>query len=220
MSNILTIAYSAEGNTDQRFLESIIKRTFEEIAFKCDGIIEVFDPIYIKLDKRDGFISAVCLAALQAFKDGINVLCIHADADSYSDNEVAQNKIIPAFDAIAKLDTNACKNLVAIIPVQMSEAWMLADKELLKEEIDTIKSNEDLGLTRAPETISDPKETIKTAIRNAQKDSSKRRDRISINELYQPIGQKISLDKLESLPSFVKFKCAVEDAFKKLNYLH
>lgn len=37
--------------------------------------------------------------------------------------------------------------------IQMVEAWMLADKELLKSEIGTQKSDFELGILRAPKTF-------------------------------------------------------------------
>ena len=37
MSNILQIGYTTEGVTDIRFLENIIRRSFERIVLECDG---------------------------------------------------------------------------------------------------------------------------------------------------------------------------------------
>jgi hypothetical protein len=220
MSNIITMAFSAEGTTDQRFLESIIKRTFEEVAFQCEGLIEVYDPIYIKFPKRFGFVQGARIIAMEAFKAGINILCVHVDADDKSDSAVIQQKIDPAFKAIAEMEGDACKNVVAIIPIYMSEAWMLADKDLLKAEIDTEKSDEELGFLKDAESIPDPKNVIKSAIRTAQSHLSRRRNKITISDLYQPMGQKIPIVKLEELHSYKNFKSGVENAFRQLNYLH
>jgi hypothetical protein len=45
MANILTIAYTTEGTTDERFLKSIISKVFEDAAFDCESQIEIFDPV-------------------------------------------------------------------------------------------------------------------------------------------------------------------------------
>jgi hypothetical protein len=218
MSNILTIAYCVEGTTDGRFLESIISRTFEDLALECDGQIEVFDPIPIPLHKQDGFAAGVLAAAGEAFRVGINVLCLHVDADDDDDTSAMEHRIKPAFAGVATA-ARVCNNLVAIIPIQMSEAWMLAEIGLLKEEIGTALSDQDLGLTRAPESIADPKEVIINAVRIAQQDLPRRRDRITIADLYRPIGQKVSLERLQQLSSYAKFRAAVTEAYKRLNYL-
>ncbi len=220
MSNILTIAYSTEGTTDQRFLESIIRKVFEDAAYKCESNIEVFDPVFIKFPKENSFVEDVLKVSTEAYNTGIKVLCIHVDADNSDDKNVTQHKIIPTIAAFDdQVDNTICKNLVPVIPVQMTEAWMLADKELLKDEMNTNKSDVDLGINREPESIADPKKVIEDALNVAQAHLPRRRNKIVIGDLYQPIGQKIAIEKLETLSSFQKFKLSVENALKKLNYL-
>ncbi len=221
MGNILTIAYTTEGSTDERFLNTIIKKVFEEAAFECDGVIEVYDPVFIKLPKSDSFINSVIKLSEYAHLSGINILCVHVDADSNKDDEVNEFKITPAFLAVnAQPDDAVCKNLVSIIPIHMTEAWMLADKDLLKDEIGTSLSNTDLGINRQPESMANPKEIIVNALNLAQAHLPNRRNRIDIGDLYQPIGQKIKMEQLEKLVSFVKFRRSVTKALRRLNYLH
>ncbi len=219
MPNILTIAYSVEGPTDVRFLQNIIQRTFEEVALLCVGDVEVFEAMPISNPKKGNFMDNAIEIARQADEMGINVLCIHTDADSDSDENAFSHKINPAFDAILKSKLPICKNLVAIVPIQMSEAWMLADRGALKSELGTQKRDADLGIARKPETVADPKFAIAEAIRLAQTDKPKKSRCITISDLYQPIGQKIRLEVLDTLPSYLKFKTSVTDALKKLNYI-
>ncbi len=212
-----------EGNTDLRFLESIVKRTFEEIAFdECTGELEI--SVHLYTEKSDsGFIDYVKKASKSCMEYYyIMVLCVHLDADSTTDDKVFANKIKPAQDALSELDESEyCRILTAIVPVQMTEAWMMADKELLKKEIGTSKSDEHLGIDKKPEAYSDPKKTIEDAIRTAREDLTKKRRReLKIDELYSLIGQKTSIEKLNQLPSYSKFKDAVRDAYKRLGYLH
>lgn len=221
MSKQIIIGFTAEGSTDVWFLGSIIQRSFEAVAFECDGQVEIL-PVQ-RIEKQGGdFVEAVTSCAQQAEKRGIMVLCVHTDADGAVDTDTFNNKINPAFTAVDNAQIkHLCKNLVAIVPVQMTEAWMLSDKELLKAEIGTRKSNEDLGINRSPEVYADPKQAIESAIRRARQDLTKRRRRdLTIAELYSPIGQKIALDTLERLPSYQKFKEAIRGSFRKLNYLY
>jgi len=103
----------------------------------------------------------------------------------------------------------------------MTEAWMLSDKELLKAEIGTSKSDAELGIQKSPEVYPDPKQVIEMAIRIARQDLTRRyRRKLTIAELYSLMGQKIALNKLKNLSSYQKFKEAVRDAFNSLNYLH
>ena len=111
MPNILTIAYSVEGPTDVRFLQNIIQRTFEEVALLCVGDVEVFEAMPISNPKKGNFMDNAIEIARQADEMGINVLCIHTDADSDSDENAFYHKINPAFDAILKSKLPICKNL-------------------------------------------------------------------------------------------------------------
>ena len=101
----------------------------------------------------------------------------------------------------------------------MIEAWMLADKTLLKEEIGTNLSDSALGIARDPEKIADPKAVISEAIRIATAGKSRRRQSLSIAELYGAIGTSLSLDALLSLSSYRIFRQSVEEAFRKIGYL-
>ena len=44
----LTIAFTAEGVTDQRFLASVIQRTFYDVAWECEGETEIRDIVFIE----------------------------------------------------------------------------------------------------------------------------------------------------------------------------
>lgn len=217
MSRQIIIGFTTEGPTDIRFLESVVQRSVEDVALECTGNIEVLPVQYI--EKQSGaFIEVVKNYAHQAYELGIMVLCIHADADSRTDEATFNNKIKPAFITVnSESGDRYCKNLVAIVPVRMTEAWMLADKELLKAEIGTNKSDAELDIGRLPEAYPDPKVVIEAAIRIARKGLTKRcRHDLTIAELYSPIGQKIPLELLDRLQSYQKFKEAVRDAFRKL----
>ena len=219
MTPQVIIGYTTEGSTDVLFLKSVVQRTFEHIAFECHGQIEIL-PVQ-NIDRLSGdFIEAIIKCSVDADNRGVTVLCVHVDADSENDANALANKINPAFDAICKLDDeNVCKNLVAIVPVHMTEAWMLSDIELLKREIGTNENCRALGLDRPPETIRNPKQAIEDAIRIARQGLPKRRrSKLSISDLYSPLGQKMPIDALDRLSSYQKFCEAVRIAFDKLGH--
>jgi hypothetical protein len=221
MNRQVIIGFVTEGPTDERFLGSLVQRTFEEVAFECSGLIEVL-PVRLLEKQRGKFVDVVQKYAHKAHSMGIGVLCVRTDADDRTDQNTFSNKINPAFRAVADLkEEGVCRNLVAIVPVQMTEAWLLSDTELLKAEIGTDLSEQELGIAGDPEGYNDPKETIRAAIRKSRKDAGKRRrQKMNIGELYLPIGQKVPLGRLERLASYRKFKDAVRNAYKKLNYLY
>lgn len=220
MSKQIIIGLITEGPTDIRFLESIVRRTFEDIAFECTQDIDIFVHT-LRTPKTGSFVDYTINASNDGIESyGIMTLAVHTDADRDTYEERINNKIIPAQNALNELNNDYCKLLTPIIPVRMIEAWMLADKELLKTEIGTTKSDSDLGINRDPETIANPKHTIEEAIRMATDYLPKRRRKLSISELYAIIGDTISIQELKKLDSYRKFQDSVRNTYRALNYMH
>lgn len=229
MNPLIKIGIFAEGPTDNRFLPPVVERTFEKVGLDCRQQINIHNPEVINIQRSSlvenprsiSFIDKVHQAALEAERRGITVLCVHADADAADDRDAFEFRIRPAFERVQQSTEQICKFPVAIVPVQMTESWMLADKELFKDELNTTKTDFELGIHRPPESMADPKAVIEAAIRIATENMGRRQRRyqIHISDLYQPVGQKVSLEKLSQLPSFQKFKNAVQEVFQQLNYL-
>lgn len=216
------VGFTTEGSTDVRFLRKIIERSFEEIAYECQGDVEpVVWPLEVK--KTDLSFSEYALKAAQQGVEeiGMMILCIHSDADDATNQNVLDNKIAPARELIkAQSDDTTCKILVPAIPVQMMESWMLADKDLLKNEIGTTKTDNELGINRSPESITDPKTVIEEAIRIARQEKTRRRRKeLRISDLYLPVGQKVSIDKLKELPSYRRFQEDIRQAYRELHLM-
>ncbi len=217
MVHKILAGFFAEGPTDHRFLGAVVKRTLENIALEFNDTVEILD--VTRLDSSAaGFSAQVVDVARQAWLTyGISIVCVHTDADHRSDAVAWANKFAPALDAITSA-ANVCKIIVPVLPVQMMEAWMLADVELLKRQIGSQKSRQELGLHRPPESIADPKRVIEDAIRVAREDMPRRRrTELTRSDLYQPIGSAISLAELTSLASYRKFCQGVRQAYRTLN---
>ncbi len=225
MARQISIGLLTEGVTDQRFLKSIVERTFKEISHECSQQITIGEFKEINTSSGLSFVEKVLEAAKTVKRElgfGMTVLCVQADADKKSAKDTYKNKINPAKKALAeKEETEYCKILVAIVPVQEIEAWMLADKELLKSEIRSKKTNAQLGIARPPEKVANPKEIIENAIRIVEKERKRRGHKpLKIAALYQPIGNEIDLKQLDKLPSYQDFKENAREAFRSLNLLH
>jgi len=216
------IGFFSEGNTDTRFFESVVKRTFIDISFECNKDIDI-ELFPIKINKANlSFVEQVLKSSETGLKDfGIMTLCVHTDADNPTKDNTYNDKINPAKQHLSSLNENEyCTLLTPLVPVQMTESWMLADTELLKKEIGTTKSNSELGLNKEPEKITDPKNVIIEAIRISRQELTKRKRRdLSIDELYQSIGAKIELEKLDNLQSFRDFKEEIRKTYRTLNHL-
>lgn len=224
----LFIAFSAEGPTDYRFLETIMNRTIEDIVYSdCTTSIDI-ESIIILPTKKLGlsFDEYVLKAAEDAIIHGAQLLIVHSDSDKDTYDERIAHKFTPARNAMLQSNNQDIVDyepyLIPIIPIRMIEAWMLADKELLKEEIGTNLPDAQLGLTGEPEQIAHPKDSINRAIQIA-KENSKRKRKVmvdDISQLYDIMGSRLSIDRLERLTSYQKFTDELKRGFRALGYLH
>ena len=218
MTKQLIIGLVGEGVTDHRFLNSIVKRTFEKVAFDCKGDIEILEIQHIPASGSK-FVDVAYNAAKMAHDNyGVMVLCIHTDADGKSDSKTFNNKINPAIEKIVNSNDELCKEIVPVVPVVMSEAWMLADEKLFLEEIGSSATFKELGIPKAPEKIADPKTVIRSVIQFVFSKHPKRK-KPRISELYSPIGQKAKLEELEKIESYLKFQNKVRNVLMKKNFL-
>lgn len=224
MANFILAGLFTEGTTDVRFLESIVKKTLVDVAFECSGEIETELEI-ININKTGlNFNQQVLEASKKASIDfSVLILFVHTDADGVNGEIIFQSKIIPAKEFLNIYEDNSiCKNVVAIVPIQMTESWMLADKELLKSEIGIAGTDFELGIHKNPEEITNPKAAIEKVIQLSKENQTKRKRNkgLMISDLYQIIGQKVELSELEKLPSYLKFKSSLREMFIELNFLH
>lgn len=224
MSNFILTGLFTEGTTDVRFLSSVVERTLQQIVFDCTGDIETQVEL-INIEKSGlSFNEQVLEASKVAFdKFGILILFVHTDSDSLNDETVLKHKINPVIDLLSQQDKGKyCTDLVAIVPIKMTESWMIADKELLKSEIGIDKTDFELGIHLNPETIGNPKNQIQEIIRMSKESQTKRRRNggLQISGLYQIIGQKVDLSHLDKLSSYSKFKDALVQKLKDLNFYH
>lgn len=215
----LFIGLIAEGTTDIRFLKNVISKSVQDLSWYCDSQIEIF-PIQEIKASGSSFVEKMLDASRNA--KGFSALCIHTDADSRAINDVIKNKFSDLFSALRDMpEDQYCKFIIPTIPVQMIESWMLADKELLKQLINAANSSDaELGLERPPESYADPKAAIETAIRKALSTKpKKRRNQIVIADLYELLGNRLSIDKLRSIPSFRQFEEYVKHVFKSIGLM-
>lgn len=222
MSRQLFIGLAVEGNTDRRFLRSVVLRSFKRILFEeCDQDvdIEVFDLSTPKTGRSfREFVADASKDGVQRY--GILVLAVHADSDRETLRQRMEDKFIPAQNYLDEMPEDTyCRIMTPVIPIKMIEAWMLADTGLLREEIGTEMTDAELGFARNPETIADPKQVIQDAIRTALSVLPKKRRQLSINDLYEILGDEIPLVSLDRLPSFQAFTQAARESLIQLHYI-
>ena len=217
--NSLTLTYCTEGPTDERFIGNIIYRTFTELAYECRGEIDVHEPVHIQRISGLSFVDSTLRVALET--GWSNILCVHVDADASTHKPVYNRKIEPCLVEMSN-NEDVVKEIVPVIPVYMTEAWMLSDINLLIEEIGADPEVARLVLpsrVNQIERITDPKSTIVEAIRQAYSYKPKKWSIPDISQLYLPLSQKISLDTLKRLSSYMRFYNACRISLESMGYM-
>ncbi len=215
----LALALYAEGTTDDVFLPLIIQRTSRLILAQYgQNRVQVVQVQPIKLHLR-GSAREQCIlqAARQATR--YQALIVHSDADHPKADNALKHRILPGFHLVQQCTVPACKYLLPLIPIQAIESWMLADFEVLTAEIRTDLSGNELNIpekAKYVEAISKPKKRLDTALAIINQ-TLRPRQRIELNSLYEPLGKKIRLERLEQLSSYTQF---VHDLTAVLQQLH
>lgn len=211
------IGFFAEGTTDYRFLTPVIENSLKLIFEKSNFDID-FKINEIRISKTGlSFAEQVVEAAKKASSDfGASLLILHADADSETTERARTERINPALQFVSSHSgSEICEEVIPLIPVHETEAWMLADTDLLRRKIGTPLSDAELGLPTNPERVSHPKELLQDVILKVHASRSKRRRReLTISDLYQPIGSELDVIHLKRLTSYSEFYTILEQYFK------
>ena len=130
---------------------------------------------------------------IEKISENFDFVVIHQDADSHEELDVIDHKWIPWM--------SQCKHphrWIPLIPVHMTDTWMLADRESLCEilDVDPQKYNS-LVQGRKLETISDSKNILEDVIA-ASSDWD-------MSDLYDLLPKQMSIDFLARLNAFNKF---------------
>ncbi len=223
----LVLALCAEGPSDHLFLPIVIQRTSRQLleqhkqkevrALPVKSIV----PTRAGLGQAEYIVQAACRAV------DCDALIVHADADERTSERALRERYQPGYQQVQQMREHReqiCKHLLPLVPIQMTEAWMLADQEtLLQRVIGTSMNAQSLCLpTRARqiEADADPKSTFNLAVQRAYQHRSRRHRHIDITSYYESLAQQIKLERLHFLPSYQQFVKDLTDTLKTLNFIH
>lgn len=214
MSTTLVIALFVEGRTDERFLPILIQRTAESILLQHGRkTVDVLEPIITR--PRQAFTNhAERILVLARETVGYHILIIHVDADFPTSERALGERIQPGLTRIQEARNNGdrvCEYVIPIIPVQMVEAWMLADAITLHQVLGSGVPLEALSLPARPhqvESVPYPKEMLFTVVSQALGNRARRRRNIhrEIILLQELLARRIQLSELQKIPSFLEFE--------------
>ncbi len=214
----LGTALYAEGRSDARFLQPLLQRACTQMCLtqghqpvEVSDVIDLQDLPTTRGQPREQRIAAAARDA----RDAWSVLFIHADADSDEQRALAE-RVQPAR---ALLEAEWGAQSVAVVPVRMTEAWVLADSQAVRSAFGTTRSFQELGLAEAnahgADNLTNPKATLEAAFRASR---GKRRA-TSVSPYLGLIGETSSFDQLRRLAAYRRTEAELQVALQTLGFI-
>lgn len=223
--SVLILALSAEGPTDERFLPIIVQRTAQALLLR-EGrtVTDVLQPFVLKPPHPpQGRAETILAIARQC--TGYHALILHADADHDTPDRALRERIWPGRDLIISAHAKGepvCDLPIPLVPVHMTEAWMLADGEALRMVLGTDLPSDLLGVPKRADELerdANPKQTLAGAITQALAARPQRRRRLDRADLDEPLARQIHLEHLSRLPSYRQFVADLRQALQHLHFI-
>ena len=145
-------------------------------------------------------------AALHNFP--CDLLVIHRDADLVPASE-RLTEIRRALSEIAMPPAHVC-----VVPVRMTEAWLLVDEDAIRSASGNPNGRNDIKLPAMNriEQLPDPKTVLRALLEEAS--NMPRRRRIDFNGARQRVSELMQYEKLRQLPSFQLFEAETAQFFE------
>ncbi len=137
---------------------------------------------------------------------GVDLLFVHRDAERV-DREIRRREI-PANDRV-----------VAVIPVRMTEAWLLTDEKALRKAAGNPNGRAALSLppVNRLESLPDPKSTLRDLLVVASKAIGRRRKRFDQHGARQRLADLIEdFSPLRQLSAFTAFEAELEEGLGRI----
>ena len=200
MSRQLTWSIVADGGTDQMLVPVI-----EWAIHRLDPDVEILEP---EFRKRRGSVRAF----LQAYESGAMLIFVHRD----SENLALADRLVE-FDGITR------PNVVPVVPVQMSEAWILFDGSAVAKAAGSPAAEVRVPGIGEIESIRNPKERLDELLLLAAGSPTGRRGKIfrrSIAQRRVSVADYISdYSPLENVPAFQRFQDALTESYPYRNLI-
>jgi len=204
MGQIVSALYP-EGSHDGNFFGALLPRVIRQEAIQLDDLplISAIGPEIVHVKDESNRASAILTAAKKT--RGRHLLFIHSEADARTARQPLRERVEPGLVKMSEYSNRLGKSghdlpvPVVLIPVQATEAWILADTERLSNELGMDERDiVSILQWRNPERIARPKTTLNEIRQRAEAS-------IGDRDFFQTLGQRVRIEKLELLSSYRAF---------------
>ncbi|MET8088720.1 DUF4276 family protein [Micromonospora sp. NPDC005220] len=203
----LTSALVSEGVTDDQFLPRLLARALTEICLtEFEDAVEVADVQPLR-DRRGPCSVADVIGLVEQNPASFSLIFFHHDQGANAERTVAE-----WLRPLRELWGERAEQLVAVVPVRETEAWLLADGDALRGALGVRWTDAEMGLPAQPrlvERVADPKNALNKVM-----------DRVSrsTTDHYGQLGELVSLARLQGVPAYQRWWTDTRDALMRLGY--
>ena len=213
----LGLGLHGEGPTDQRFLGPLLARLTSGILARHSRYPVVVAPIIGVATGAKQERASELSRAVGASRGSLDVLFVHADGAG--DPEGAASTVVqPLIDRIVEDHADMAPRCVPVIPIREVEAWAIADPAAIAGLLRSRQDAAALGLpddAAACELVLDPKAALEQAVARARSRTRRRSGPMP----YEPLGERVGLERLERLSAFRKTREALLQVLASLRIL-
>jgi hypothetical protein len=216
----LGLALYAEGPSDHRFLDELLRRTVEHLLLDAGHAVELSAVQRLPAVAPSSSVRAERIAAGAARIQGaFHVLFVHADGAG-DPVRAKRERVQPGIEAMHELLGPKGRCAVAVVPVRETEAWALADSACVRRVLGTTRSAEEIGLPEtadAIEGLADPKATF-AAVARAARGGRRGRRKPAPASFLDLIGQQANVSELTRLGAFDEMLRELDRALLELGF--
>jgi hypothetical protein len=215
MTQTITFGFLGEGSRDYGFILPVAERQIQ-------GLLPAYDvqpipynqshvPSNLPLDER--------ILAYARLGEGLHFLLYHLDADHSDTTSAYENRFSPGLQRVEAAQQGVNRQIIPVIPIRNSEAWMLADYDAFKIVTATKVHAIKLGFPDVPhqvESLSNPKQAFENALRDARPGS---RRKLLADEVCPALASEIDLSILAGIPAYQAFLERLQNTLSELHLL-
>ncbi|MVU83410.1 DUF4276 family protein [Nocardia sp. ET3-3] len=198
--------FICEGSSDQPLAEII------ETLFVERGVdVRLSHPDFSLLPKVAKDVGSRVRAGIELLGGVVDVIVVHRDADN-AGPEARRDEIDRAVKSVYSAATT-----VPVIPVRMTEAWLLLDERAIRRAAGNPRGRNEIQLPglRRVESVADPKHLLQQCLLQAADCTGRRRDQVSkrFNEHRRQLLRQIDCSgSVTELPSWQQLIADIDAA--------
>ncbi len=146
-----------------------------------------------------------------------DILFVHRDAEQKDATVLREDEIRAAVEALG-----LAPPVIAIVPMRMTEAWLLVEENAIRRAAGNPGGREPLGLPDPQKFESvDAKQALFAALARAKNLNNRRSNRLQPQALRHRVADYLDdLTPLRRLPSFDRFEAGLRQYFQSTGFVH